>query len=310
MKTIRVMQTNAGRHGSPAPRPLIHLSAPRGHRLLALIAAVAVVLAGCSDKNTPSAETVLQGKLVIKGSNTVGEELAPRLIAAYKSNHPGISIDLESKGTGTGFAALSSSQCDIAAASRVPTQEERALAASNHVDFNSYMIGSYAVAVVANLSNQVSNLSRDQVRDIFAGKIQNWKEVGGTDAPIRLCGRDPISGTYLGFRELAMEDTPYAAGIKTFTNYTGIVEAIAKEPGAIGYCSIDLTTKPGIKAISIRGVMPDALAVKESRYPLARVLRFYTDTAKESAAAKDFIQFVQSARGQEVVAEAGNISRP
>jgi phosphate transport system substrate-binding protein len=269
----------------------------------------ALMLPGCSQQPSQN-QNVKSGKVVIRGSNTIGEELAPRLITEYRKEKPGVTIDLESKGTASGFSSLLSNQCDIAAASRVVAPAELSSAESNHVTLNCHMIGSYAVAVIVNATNSVKNVARDQVRDIFTGVIQNWKQVGGPDAPIHLCARDPISGTYLGFRELAMEDKPYAATIKTFTNYNSIVEAIAADPNAIGYCSINLVTKPGVKAISIRGVSPDVLAVNESRYPLARVLRLYTDQSKESPATTDFIQFVQSSRGQQILTELGYVPRP
>jgi len=270
---------------------------------------VAVVLAACSDnKKQPDAPS--QGKVVIKGSNTIGEELGPRLIAEYKKEHPGIAFDLESKGTGSGFAALFNGQCNIAAASRVVNYDELAQANSNHVDLNCYMIGSYAVAVVVNTNNSVSNLTRDQVRDIFTGSVKNWKDVGGSDAPIKLHARDPISGTYLGFRELFMENKPYASNVTTSTNYEGIVEAISKDAAGVGYATIYLTSKPGVKAVSIRGVAPDVLAVSESRYPFSRVLRLYTDKSKEDPATRHFIQFVQSNRGQEILTELGYVPRP
>ena len=262
----------------------------------------------CSDKK--SGADVQSGKVVIKGSNTIGEELAPRLIAEYKKQKPGITVELESKGTASGFSGLFSNQCDIAAASRVVNPTELTFATSNNIALNCHMVGSYAVGVILNASNSVSNISRDQVRDIFTGIIQNWKQVGGADAPIHLCGRDPISGTYLGFRELAMEDKPYASSLKTFTNYPAIVDAVTQDPNAIGYCGMNLLTKPGIKALSIRGVSPDVLAVNESRYPLARVLRLYTDKSKESPATRDFIEFVQSSRGQEILTELGYVPRP
>src|SRR5439155_17718876 len=156
----------------------------------------------------------------------------------------------------------------------------------------------------------ITNLSRDQVRDIFTGTVQNWKEVGGSDAPIHLYIRDPISGTYLGFRELAMEDKPYAASTNALTNYEAIVEAVAKDQNGIGYSSFNLAEKPGVKSISIRGVTPGTLSVNQGQYPFSRVLRLYTNKGKENPAALEFIRFVQSSRGQEIVAQAGNTPRP
>ena len=94
------------------------------------------------------------------------------------------------------------------------------------------------VAVVVNAANPVANLTRDQVRDLFTGTVQNWKDVGGPDAPVHLYIRHPISGTYLGFRELAMENKPYALEVKTYTNYTEIVQAVAQDPDGLGYATM------------------------------------------------------------------------
>jgi phosphate transport system substrate-binding protein len=269
---------------------------------------LAGMLCSCSQKQETPA--TVSGKLVIKGSNTVGEELAPRLITDYKKERPQVTIDLESKGTGSGLTALAKGECEIASASRVVTSAELMQAQTNGVDLNAHTIGSYSVAVVANSANPVKDLTREQIRDIFTGTVQNWKDVGGSDSSIHVYVRDPISGTYLGFRELAMEDKPYASSVKTLTNYAAIVEALAKDPAGIGYCSFDLLSKSGIKGISIRGVAPDVLSVEEGRYPYARILRFYTSRGKESPQTLDFIRFVQSPRGQEVLVSLGFVQRP
>ncbi len=274
---------------------------------LALLA-LGAVLAGCPAGRRES-EVVTEGKLVIKGSNTIGEELAPRLIAEFKKERPKVTVELESKGTASGFAGLLAGECDIAAASRVANQEELSAAAARGIQFNLHTIGAYAVAVIVNAANSVTNLSRDQVRDIFTGTVRNWKELGGADQPIQLCIRDAISGTPLGFQELAMENRPYAAEARTFTNYAGIAEAVAKDPGGIGYVGLDLTDKPGVKAVSIRGVLPTAVTVNEGRHPFARVLRLYTNQTNETAITRDFIRFVQSPRGQKLLEEMGFVPR-
>src|SRR5436309_3807087 len=218
------------------------------------------VVPSCSEKKD-STQKVTEGKIVIKGSNTIGEELAPRLIAEYKKDHPAAAFELESKATGYGLASLMAGQCDIAGASREPIKDELDLARSRGIDLSEYVIGSYSFAVIVNSANPVADLTRDQIRDIFTGAVQNWKEVGGPDAPIHLYIRDPISGTYLGFRELAMEDKPYAAVTNALTNYAAMVQAVAKDQNGIGYSSFEQANKPGVKAISIRGVMPNAFSV-------------------------------------------------
>lgn len=254
-----------------------------------------LVLASCSPAKNE--------KIIIRGSNTIGEELAPQLIAEYQKEHPNVSFDTEFKGTSYGLGALMVERCDIAAASRDLTTNEFDLARDRNISFNSYVIGSYGVAVVVNHNNAITNLTQEQVRDIFTGTIRNWKQVGGKDAPIYLYIRDPISGTHIGFQELAMEKKPYAHP-KTFTNYTGIVQAVAKDPNGIGYSGID-EKNASVKTLSIGGVAPTIANINKNQYPYMRVLRLHTTKAKESSVARSFIDFVQSARGQEIVKEMG-----
>ena len=261
-------------------------------------------VASCSAKKTETST------VVIRGSNTVGEELAPRLIAEFKKDHPAVNFDLEFKGTSYGLGALMVERCDIAAASRNLTTNEMELARDRNIVFNNYVIGSYSVDVIVNAANAVGNLSKNQVRDIFTGAITNWSAVGGPDSAIHLYIRDPISGTYLGFQELAMEKMPYAGGLKTFTNYLGIVQSVAKDANGIGYSSIDLSKAGGIKAVSIAGVAPTVASVNQGQYPYARVLRLHTNKAKESDETRQFVQFVQSKRGQDILAQMGFAPHP
>jgi phosphate transport system substrate-binding protein len=207
------------------------------------------------------------------------------------------------------MGALMGGFCDIAGASRLPLKEELEVAQFRNVELNDYVIGAYSVAVVVNATNPLANLTREQVRDIFTGVIQNWKEVGGPDAPIHLYIRDPISGTYIGFKELTMENKSYASEQNLFTNYAAIVEAVARDANGIGYSGFNLAPHSGAKVMSIEGVEPTVTAVNEGKYPYARVLHLYTNKGKERPAAVDFIQFIRSPRGQEVLAQMGYVPR-
>ncbi len=270
---------------------------------------IGIVVAGCPGSK-PAPGTASSGKITIRGSNTIGEELAPQLIAEYKKGHPPITFDLESKGTGYGFGALMGGFCDIAGASRFPLKEELEMARNRNVEYIDHVIGAYSVAVVVNAANPIGNLTREQVRDIFTGVIQNWKEVGGADAPIHLSIRDPISGTHLGFRELAMENEPYADTPNLFTNYEAIVQAVAKDANGIGYSSLELANNAGVKPVSIGGIEPNAADVDKGDYPYARVLHLYTSKGHETPEALDFIQFVQSPQGQAVLTRSGFTPHP
>ncbi|HXE43485.1 MAG TPA: PstS family phosphate ABC transporter substrate-binding protein [Candidatus Baltobacteraceae bacterium] len=265
--------------------------------LRTLPVALMVALASCS----PSAPK----QITIRGSNTFGEELAPKLIAEFKKDHPQVAFDTEYKGTPYGFGALMVDKCDIAAASREVSKDELSLAKDRDIAFNTYPIGTYSVAVILNAGNSLTNLTLKQVHDLFTGKAQNWKDVGGPDAPVHLYIRDPISGTYLGFQELAMDKDSYAQHPKTFTNYTGIVQAVAQDPAGIGYASVEDTKKPGIKGVAIGGQAPTPEAVQKGQYPYARLLRLYTNKAREEPLAMDFIHFIQSERGQKVMSDMG-----
>ena len=249
-------------------------------------------------------------KIAIRGSNTVGEELAPRLITGFKEVHPNTSFDLEFKGSGYGIGALMGGFCDIAAASKPVSKEQLEIAKIRDVTFKEYVLGSYSVSVLVNAENPVANLTTNQVRDLFTGKIQNWKDVGGPDAPVHLFIRDPVSGTHLGFKELAMNFEDYGEHVQLFTNYLGLADAVAKDPHGIGYAGLDLAAHAGTKAVTIGGVAATAENVNGGKYPYARTLRLYTDTGKETAAAREFINFSLSADGQKIVTQLGDAPKP
>jgi phosphate transport system substrate-binding protein len=277
---------------------------------MSLLRSISLVLLGVVLTGCPRGRIVTEKRVVICGSNTFGEELGPRLIALYKKEHPAVIFETGFKATGYGVGALLADQCDIAAASRALNANEVEEARSRGIEFNDYIIGSYSVAVIVNTASPVGNLTRDQVRDIFTGIVRDWKEVGGPDAPIHLYIRDQISGTHLGFRELAMENKPYGSGLKAFTTYRDIVQAVAHDANGIGYESIDLAKNADVKAVSIGGVAPTVVSVNQGQYPYTRVLHLYTARGKETAAMRDFIQFVQSSRGQQIVDQMGFVPHP
>lgn len=279
--------------------------------------ALALILAGCpagkpapdaTSNQSPTASKA--DKVIIRGSNTIGEELAPQLIAEFKKDHPGITFDLEAKATGYGLAALRAGQCDLAAASRPLIAEETDLNQTSGIEMGDHVLGAYSVAVVVNANNAVANLTAAQVKGIFTGGLTNWSAVGGPDAPIHLYIRDPISGTHLGFKELAMSNDPYAPHPQLLTNYATIVSAVAADANGIGYAGIAQAASPGTKAVTIGGVAPSTATVNSGKYPYARVLRFYVNKAKITDPTREFIQFVLSPRGQEIVTQLGFTPKP
>ena len=254
--------------------------------------------------------SLAQDKVTIRGSNTIGEELAPHLIAEYKKSHPNVTFDLEFKGSAYGIGALMGGFCDIAGSSKAIGKEQQEIAQIHGMQFKEYILGAYTVAILVNAANPVSNLSSNQVQALFTGKIQNWKEFGGPDAPVHLYVRNPVSGTYLGFKELAMGFQDYDEHVQLFTSYADLADAVSKDPNGIGYTGLDLVQHAGTKAVSVEGVAPSAATVNANKYPYARTLRFYTDADKEPAKAKDFISFVLAPEGQQVLAQMGYAPKP
>lgn len=252
-----------------------------------------------------------EDKIAIRGSNTIGEELAPKLAAEYKKTHADATFDLEFKGSGYGIGALMGGYCDIAGSSKPVSKEQEEIAQLRSVKFKEYAIGSYAVSILVHAENPISNLTSNQVQALFTGKVLNWKEVGGPDAPVHLFAREPVSGTYLGFKELAMNNQDYGEhNIQLFPNYLALADALAKDPNAIGYAGLDLVQHAGTKAVSVDGVAPSSETVNGKKYPYARTLRLYTDAAKESAKAKAFIDFVLADDGQKVLTQMGYAPKP
>ena len=251
-----------------------------------------------------------EDKIKIRGSNTIGEELGPRLVAEYKKSHPAVTFDTEFKGSGYGIGALMGGYCDIAGSSKPVMKEQEEVAQIHGVKFNEFILGSYTVSILVNSNNPISNLTSNQIQGLFAGQVQNWKEVGGPDAPVHVLVRDPVSGTHFGFKEIALANHEYAERAQFFTNYLGIADAVAKDPFALGYAGLNLAQHPGTKAVSVDGVVANAANVNTKKYPYVRSLRFYTDAAKETAATKDFISFTLAPGGQEILTQLGYAPKP
>lgn len=248
--------------------------------------------------------TATTEQIRIKGSNTFGEEIGPRLVAAYAAEHPTVEITIERQGSNSGIQALLDGEADIAASSRPMNEDENRLVRSRKLKIRQDAVGHYGVAVVVNEKNPLRGLTDRQVRDIFTGAVSNWKDVGGRDAPISIFIRGPEAGTHLGFQELAMERRPYSPSARPMASYPDLIKEVAADENAVGYASMHLAAQPGVKALRINGVPPNDASVIYDTYPYLRMVRFYS-TDKASKDVRDFIRFVQSSAGQRIVEECG-----
>ncbi len=267
-------------------------------KIVPLFLAAALTLA------TAPAQTPLR----IEGSNTFGEKLGPLLLDAFKKQNPGTPVNLVSNGSGAGLSALLEGRTDVAPTSRAANADELRLARASNLRLNAQSIGSYGVVVIVNDENPVHSLNLRQVRDIFTGRITNWKQVGGPDARMSPLILDKSSGARRGFQELAMRYEPYALNAREFPSKQAIAQAVAKNATAIGYA--DMGRLPaGTRAVLINGIAPNRTAINQGLYPYARTLYLYSLRGRETPAAKQFIRFVRSREGQRIISNAGFVPR-
>jgi phosphate transport system substrate-binding protein len=288
--------------------------------LLVLMVAVAFI-SGCGSKTgSPAAdEGGLSGSIKIIGSNTV-TPLSTVWVEDFMKMHPRVNIGVSGPGSGAGIAALINGTTDICQASRTIKQKEIDEARANGVEPYETQVATDALSVVVNPANPVSELTIARLSAIFTGRITNWEEVGGNDAPIVVLSRDTNSGTHVFFKEhvvqmkgLSSEDTTLEYGPKVMflpSTEEGVSE-VAKNVNAIFYPGLGYVTDE-VKPLAIKktaddaGVLPSIATALEGTYPVSRPLLLYTDGAPDGVI-KAFIDYCLSAEGQAKVTEVGYV---
>ena len=251
----------------------------------------------------------LAGKPIsIKGSDTM-VIMNARLAEAFMAKHPGTSIQVTGGGSGVGIAALINGTTDIAAASRpIKTSEVDKLKARFATVAYANPIARDGLSVYLNSANPVKELTLAQIRDIYTGKVTNWKQVGGNDAQILLYSRENSSGTYAYFKENVLLNKDYSPRAQTLQGTAGVVNAVAKDPNGIGYGGAAYAK--GIKFAAVRkddkspAYVPSLETVRSGQYPISRYLYLYT-RVKPSGDMKAFIDWATGPEGQALVSKVG-----
>jgi phosphate transport system substrate-binding protein len=216
--------------------------------------------------------------LTIKGSDTM-VILGQRLAEEYMAKNAGEVVQVNGGGSGTGIAALINGTVDLAQASRPMKDDEKEKAKqSRGADIVERAVALDALGVFVHASNPVSTLTIAQVKDIFQGKIKNWSEVGGSNAPIILYGRESSSGTYDYFREHVLEKGDFAPAVQTLQGTAAIINAVGRDKNGIGYGGIAYEKNVKALAVAAAGaqpVAPSEATVADGTYPLSRKLFFY-----------------------------------
>jgi phosphate transport system substrate-binding protein len=263
-----------------------------------------VVLVGCSSGDNDASNTsgtgtqALSGNVKTGGSTSV-EKVMTALIYQFQENNPGVTIDYEMNGSGDGIKNTISGVYEIGHSSR----ELKTDGSESGLDATPYAID--GIAIVVHKDNAVSNLTKAQVNDIYTGKVTNWKDVGGKDAPITVVTREEGSGTRSAFAEIVGFEEGDILASATTQDSTGAVQTtVSANSNAIGYLSFSDVDDSKVNTVKYEGVAISSETLKEGTYKLKREFYVLTKTgATLSPAAAAFKDFILSDAGQKIVSE-------
>lgn len=275
--------------------------------LIVAIAAIATgILAGCGSQQSKQPENTISGEITIKGSDTV-LPVAQKAAEVFMTNNPDAVVSVSGGGSGVGIAALLDGTTDIANASRDVKEKEVKAAEDKGITLTQHTIALDGVSVIVNPELGITALTKVQIKDIYTGKITNWKNIGGPDLEIVAFSRDSSSGTYELFKDVVLEGEDYKADVLTEPSNGNIVQQVGQTKGAIGYVGFAYVNDT-VVAVTVDGVVPSAETVKDGSYPIARSLFMFTNgEPAEGTLTKGFIDFVLSDAGQNIVGEVGYI---
>jgi len=232
-------------------------------------------------------------RIQIAGSTSV-QPVAEKLAEKFQETHPNVRINVQGGGSSLGISSVSQGITDIGTSSRE-------LKAREKPGLNEYIIGKEGIVIAVNNQNNVNDLTTDQVKDIFSGKITNWKEVGGPDLEIHVITREDGSGTRSAFENLIMGDTEIRPDAIVQSSTESVKQAVRQDPGAIGFVSLARMSSD-VKALKIDGVAPSEETVFDGSYSLQTPFIFIVKGEPEGVI-KEFIEFTLSPEGQAIVKE-------
>ena len=279
------------------------------------LALMAGLLAGCGSNGTTSTPTstpaasstpvqsqttTLSGTVNTDGSTSM-ESVVKALAEAFMEQNPDVTVNYSGTGSGTGIQAAIDGTVDLGLASRALKDEEKSNGAVENI------VALDGVAVVVNPENGVTDLTVEQIAQIFTGEITNWSELGGEDAEIAVFGRDSASGTRSAFEEiLGIEDQ--CAYLNEYSSTGDVIGNVASNPNAIGYASLSAVDE-SVAAVSVDGVIPTEETVADGSFPIQRPFVVVTVEGTElSPAAQAFLDYAMSAEVADIIAAAGAVA--
>lgn len=249
---------------------------------------------------TEPAAAELSGNVNVNGSTSMGDVIAA-LTEGFNEANPDVTINYTGSGSGAGITGVLDGTCDLGLSSRALTDDEKSQGAVENI------IALDGVAVVVNPENTVTDLTTEQIAQIFTGEITNWSELGGADAEIAVFGRENGSGTRSAFEEIVgVEDA--CVYTNEYSSTGDVIGNVASNPNAIGYASLSAVDET-VTAVNVNGVAPSEATVLDGTYEIQRPFVIVTVEGTElSAEAQAFLDYAMSAEVADIIAAAGAVS--
>ena len=279
--------------------------------ILLTLSLSAALLAGCGSKEetpaetpaeeTPAQEETLSGSVSTNGSTSM-EKVIGVLSEQFMADNSGVSVTYDPTGSGTGIEAAKNGTCDIGLSSRALKDEETSAGLVGTT------VALDGIAVIVNADSKVSDLTVEQIAQIFTGAVTDWSEVGGDAGTISCIGREAGSGTREGFETITdTKDTCVLA--QELTSTGAVIEAVKGNPNAIGYASLSAVEgQEGIKALTVGGVACSEETVLDGTYAIQRPFVLVTKEGTAlSAQAQAFFDFATSSAANDLIRAAGAV---
>jgi len=243
-------------------------------------------------------------KIVIDGSTTVGP-IAKAFAEYYMKQNPGVNITVSESGSGNGAKSLINGGCDIADMSRFMKGKEFKAAVEKGIFPVAHVVALDGIAMIVHPSNPVGEITMAKIKDIYTGKITNWKDIGGPDKKIVMISRDTNSGTYETFEKLVMKKEKIVEGAEYVGSNGAVRSRVQNTPGAIGYVGLGFLDKT-VKGLKVNSIYPTLQTISTGTYPIARPLFMFTNGyPKMGSGIYQFVTIHLSETGQKIVKRIG-----
>ncbi len=243
--------------------------------------------------------------LRIDGSTTV-LPIAQKAAEVFMKKFPKTRVYVSGSGSGTGIKALIDGITDIATSSREAKDKEVDAGKKKGIKLTGHKVALDGIVPIVHPSMKINDITMEQLRDIYNGKIKSWKEIGGPNRPISVVSRDTSSGTYEVWEKLVLNKDRVRADALLVASNGQAVQTVTQNKYAIGYIGIGYIDK-SIKVLRVNGKIALKESVRDGSWPIARPLYMYTNGKPAGVIAK-FIDFVLSSEGQKIVNEVKYVS--